>query len=242
MTKILICDDDSVFANKLSCKIRKVLDEMRRPAQIYIFQYAEEIPPKLLSECDIAILDVDFYKKKYTGIDIARQIRKIQKEAIIIFVTNYPEYAPEGYEVQAFRYLLKNEIGSKLKRYLLQSFVRLSETKRYFQIPQAGDVVTISLDSILYIEAQLHLVVVHMSETNAGNPTTYSYYSTLSSIEEELSHQGFLRIHKSYLVNMRHLQKYMSKEAVLSDGTSLKVSEKNYAEQKKKYLLWKGRQ
>lgn len=242
MTKILICDDDRTFANRLSCEIRNILEEICKPAQIHTFQYAEDIPPKFLSECDIAFLDIDFSEKKYTGIDIARQIRKLQKDAVIIFVTNFPEYAPEGYEVQAFRYLLKNEIKSKLQRYLLQSYAKLSEIKRYFHIPLAGDMVTLSLDDILYIEAQLHLVEVHVYGANTCMSTTYSFYSTLSRLEAELSNQGFLRIHKSYLVNMRYLHKYMSKEALLADGTSLKVSEKNYAEQKKKYLLWKGRQ
>lgn len=74
----------------------------------------ERIPDSILSGCDIAFLDIDFEGKRYNGIDIARRIRSKRKDAVIIFVTNYIEYAPEGYEINAFRYVLKSEISRKL--------------------------------------------------------------------------------------------------------------------------------
>lgn len=64
--------------------------------------------------------------------------------------------------------------------------------------------------------------------------------TSLSSLEDRLASYGFLRIHKSYLVNMRCIRKLRSRECLLSDGTVLAVSERNYTQQKQKYLLWKG--
>ena len=121
MVKMLICDDDSVFATKLRELIREFLKGTGISAQIEVFQCKEDIPDAVFSKCDIAFLDIDFSGKTYTGIDIARRVRNACKNAVIIFVTNYPSYAPEGYEVQAFRYLLKNEMPQKLKRYLTQA-------------------------------------------------------------------------------------------------------------------------
>ena len=242
MNKILRCDDDHNFATKLSFEIRRILGNDGKKLQIYIFEHAEDIPKRHLAECDIAFLDIDFAGKEYTGIDIARQVRKFQSNAVIIFVTNFSEYAPEGYEVQAFRYLLKNEINKKLKPYLIQAFTQLTTVKKVFPITVSGDVINLPMDSILYMESQLHIVVAHMINQDSKISPTYSFYSTLGNIENQLSTEGFLRIHKSYLVNMKHIIKFQCKEAVLSDGTILKVSEKNYSEQKKKYLLWKGRQ
>ena len=66
--------------------------------------------------------------------------------------------------------------------------------------------------------------------------------ATLTSLESELEAHGFLRIHKSFLVNMQHIRKVRSRECLLTDGTTLAVSEKNYSQQKQKYLLWKGLQ
>ncbi len=70
----------------------------------------EEISTQILSSADIAFLDVDYSGKNYNGMDIARKLRSLRKDTVIIFVTNFIEYAPEGYEVQAFRYILKREI------------------------------------------------------------------------------------------------------------------------------------
>ena len=242
MYKILICDDDANFAFTLNKKIRAVLDDLGKPAQIHTCNDVDDISRNLWVNCDIALLDIDFPGKDYTGIDIAKRLRKEQSNAIIIFTTDFPEYAPEGYEVQAFRYLLKDEVNTKLKRYLAESFLQLAKTKRKFQITIGKEVFNLPIDDILYLEAQLHTVVVYVSRGNCSSPETYSFYSTLTSLEEELSPLGFLRIHKSYLVNMKHLVSYMCNEAVISNGTILKVSEKNYAVQKKKYLFWKGRQ
>lgn len=242
MNKILICDDDRSFSMQLCSEIRQIMGSASQKIQIRTFVHAEDIPKDYLADCDIAFLDIDFAGKSYTGIDIARHLRKLQSNAIIIFVTNFPEYAPEGYEVQAFRYLLKNEIRKKLKPYLLQAFSQLTTAKKVLPISTSGDIVNLPMDSILYIESQLHIVIAHMISNDPKIAPKYTFYSTISSLEEQLGSEGFLRIHKSYLVNMKHITKFQCKEAVLIDGTVLKVSEKNYSGQKKKYLLWKGRQ
>ena len=237
--KILICDDDIRFAQQLCSQVRTVLQALNKSAQIHTVQWAEEIPDTLLENCDIAFLDIDFTGKNYTGIDIARHLRTKQKNAVIIFVTNFPEYAPEGYEVHAFRYLLKSAVGAKLPVYLAQALEQMESTGQTLQINLSGDTVRIPVENIAYIESQLHEVALFL--LNGGKDPAYRFYASISTLEETLAPQGFLRIHKSYLVNMRHIQKYQCKEAVLTDGTMLRVSEKNYAQQKKQYLLWKGR-
>jgi len=239
MIKILICDDDSRFAQQLGGQIRTVLQTLNKAAQIHTAQWAEQIPEALLENCDIAFLDIDFTGKNYTGIDIARHLRSKQNSTVIIFVTNFPEYAPEGYEVHAFRYLLKSSVAAKLPTYLTQALEQLESAAQTLQISLSGDTVRVPIENIAYIEAQLHEVALYL--LNGGSNPAYRFYASISALEETLAPQGFLRIHKSYLVNMRHISKYQCKEAELSDGTKLRVSEKNYAQQKKQYLLWKGR-
>ena len=98
------------------------------------------------------------------------------------------------------------------------------------------------LTDVLYMESQGHQIIIHIQKTGAKTPQLYRFYASLGSLECQLCTQGFLRIQKSYLVNMRHIQKYRCNEAELDNGEKLPVSEKNYAEQKKQFLLWKGRQ
>lgn len=240
--RIVICDDDHPFLVSLRTNIRRVLKAHKMDAVIHIFEEAESIPDRILSSADIFFLDIDFREKEYNGIDIARKIRHQRQDSIIIFVTNYIEYAPAGYEVQAFRYCLKNEIHLKLEQYLLQTISKLKTEQETIQINISGEIITIPLTDILYIESQGHTAVIHIQKPGTQNQKAYKFYATLISLEQSLAERGFLRIQKSYLVNMRRMKRFQCTEAVLDNDIVLRVSEKNYAEAKKKYLLWKGRQ
>ena len=242
MIRIVLCDDNQPFLASLRADIRKVLKTHKIDATIQVFENAESIPEHIFASSDVFFLDIDFSGKEYTGIDIARKIRQLRQDSIIIFVTNFIEYAPEGYEVQAFRYVLKNEIHLKLEQYLLQTISKLKSEQEVMQINISGEIITIPLNDILFIESQGHAAVIHVLKSASQAVKSYRFYATLTSLEQRLSSQGFLRIQKSYLVNMRRLKKYQCTEAILDNGTVLRVSEKNYAEQKKQYLLWKGRQ
>lgn len=242
MIRIVLCDDNQDFLVSLETDIRAVLKAHGIDAILHLFGNADSIPEHILASADIFFLDIDFEGKEYTGIDIARNIRQFQRDSIIVFVTNYIEYAPEGYEVQAFRYCLKNEIHFKLEQYLLQTISKLNSVKEMMQINISGETISIALSDILYIESQGHAAVIHVLNPGSRTGKTYKFYATLTSLEERLSEQGFLRIQKSYLANMRRMKRFGCNEAVFDNGTVLPVSEKNYAEQKKKYLLWKGRQ
>lgn len=242
MIQIVLCDDTPQFLSSLRDNIRMILNTHGVESTLHCYVNIDSIPENTLASADVFFLDIDFSGKEYTGIDLARRIRRFRQDSIIIFVTNYIEYAPEGYEVQAFRYCLKSEIHNKLEAYLLQTISRLNAGQETLRISISGEIITVPLSDILYIESQGHAAVIHALKPDFQSARTYRFYATLTSLEEQLSSQGFLRIQKSYLVNMKRLKRFGCSEAVLDNGTVLPVSEKNYAKQKKQYLLWKGRQ
>lgn len=182
----------------------------------------------------MAFLDIDYESENRNGIDIARTLREANSRALIFFVTNYIDYAPAGYEVQAFRYILKRDIGEVLERYILQAMENMAEGQEFLRLWDQEQTVDLPLEQISYLEVLDHYVSIH----TVGD--TYTLGATLSSMESVMEAHGFLRVHKSYLVNMAHIRKFRSRECVLTDGTALAVSEKNYSQQKQKYLLWKG--
>ncbi len=240
MIRIILCDDNQVFLESLRVAIRAILKKNKTESVIHTFASAEAIPASLLPIADIFFLDIDFVDKKYTGIDIAKKVRNVNETAVIIFVTNYIEYAPEGYEVQAFRYVLKSEVHSKLERFLQQALEKLQVVQETIILNISGETIVLPLADILYIESQAHTAVIYTQVPGTSKSKEYKLYATLTSLERQLESQGFLRIQKSFLVNMRRIQKYQCTEAILDTGKALKVSQKSYAEQKKKYLLWKG--
>lgn len=239
MLSILICDDDIGMVDRMRAIVESVLQENDKKARIHTFTDASLVSDQLLSGCDIALLDIDFEEAGYNGMDIARRLRTFRSDTVIIFVTNFIEYAPEGYEVQAFRYVLKRDIDNDLEPNLLLALKNLNRETLPIQIN--GEVKNLLLDDILYLEVQQHNVTAVMrQQTQDKKQTEYNFYASLSELEQRLEPLGFLRIHKSYLVNMKYIKKFQCREALLTNGITIRVGEKSYAENKQKYLLWKG--
>lgn len=231
--RLLLCDDDEVFLEALQHEIARVLERLNMKAAITAFRSPREIPAEAFAACDMAFLDIDFEKEEQNGIDIARRLRQENRHALIFFVTNFVDYAPAGYEVQAFRYILKREMSTVLERYILQAVETMAEGQEYLRLRDKEVSVDIPLEQISYLEVLDHYVSIHAVEK------AYTLGATLSGLERELEMHGFLRIHKSYLVNMRCIYKFRCRECLLEDGTVLAVGAKNYAQQKEKYLMWK---
>ena len=232
--KIILCDDNPYILTKVQDEIERIFTKLNMTAGIRPFDRPADIPEDLLADCDMAFFDIDFENEEQNGIDIARALRQVNDHALVFFVTNFIEYAPAGYEVQAFRYILKRDMGEVLERYLMQAMEQLAEDREYLCLRDRVETAELPLDEIVYLEVIDHEVSVHSENA------LHSVHATLSGLEKQLENRGFLRIHKSYLVNMRFIRKFRSRECLLSDGTTLAVSEKNYAHQKQKYLLWKG--
>lgn len=234
--RILLCDDDPVFQSALHSEIQRAFERLNLSCAISRCHSPQALTSELLTDCDMAFLDIDFESEDQNGIDIARSLRQRNSHALIFFVTNYIDYAPAGYEVQAFRYILKRDMTDVLERYILQALESMADDLRILRLRDREQTIDLPLDQISYLEVLDHSVSIHTGQT------AYTISATLTSLESELEAHGFLRIHKSYLVNMQYIRKFRSRECLLTDGTTLAVSEKNYSQQKQKYLLWKGLQ
>lgn len=233
--RVLICDDDGASLLRIHQKAESVFEKLNTMVSFDLFDQAAEITMEQLRDCNIALLDIDLEGQGHSGIDVARRLRAVNGSALILFITNFIEYAPEGYEVQAFRYILKRDLDAVLSRYLMQALEQLSDAGDVLRLQSKGEILDIPVESILYLEVLGHSVSVFVQSGEA-----HTVNASLSSFERQLETHGFLRIHKSYLVNMRHIKKFQCRELTLDNGTALRVSEKSYAEQKGKYLLWKG--
>lgn len=238
MHRVILCDDDERFLEELHDIVKTNLDKRSVLAKIHSFCDPSQIGDQILESCDVAVLDIDFPAGRTSGLDLARKIRQKRDDTIIIFLTNYVEYAVEGYEVQAFRYLLKCDVKVKLPEYLFLAFNRFSQTRRTVKIKVYGELIDIPVSEITYIEVAQHQSILHVK--NEKNERQYTCYKSLTDLESELKEQGFLRTHKSYLVNMRHIKVFLYDGLTLQDGTKLRVGGKMYATQKERYLLWKG--
>jgi two-component system LytT family response regulator len=156
-----------------------------------------------LRQYEVDILFIDIQMPGISGLEF---IRSLKRKPAIIFTTAYPNYAIEGFEVDAIDYLLKPISLERFLKAVDKIYARLtipenSEQKhvlekKFFFVKSNSDLIKIDYDSIYYVEGLENYVKIHCE-----NRCTISF-STMKGMEDLLSPHRFLRIHRSYLINL----------------------------------------
>ena len=235
MLHILICDDEPSFTNLLKQSLETLPEYEKRSMVIQCVNEPQSISKPMVEKADIIFLDVDI--GGVNGMEFAKHLRAIRRDFILIFVTNYGEYAAEGYEVDAFRFLPKLQLSEKLPRYFAQALAECERKKRVIHLVCGGESFSVRLDELVSVKTEGRVLLFCF---DTPHPPALRCRSTLQALEQQLSAHGFLRIHKSYLVNMQFVKLLQTKGAVLTTGESLPLSLHNYRAIKTKYLEWKG--
>lgn len=174
------------------------------------------------------VLFMDIMLGDSNGADICKEMRKNGYTGTIIFLTGSSEYAVFGYELDARGYILK-PYKAKLIHETLDRILRNSGAEAY-TIKVYNQIIRIPIADILYLESQNTKCVIH-----CVNNITYTIYKKLSDVEAELSGNGFLRSHRSYLVNMSAIVSAKT-SFLLTNGESVPIRTKNAKEIKNTYL------
>lgn len=212
--RVAICDDENI---QLSIT-KSSLETAYKSLDLVIDTYTSGV--KLLGAVDtvhydLIILDIEM--PGLNGIDTAKRLRKIEERTAIVFLTSHVEYALEGYEVNALRYLTKPANPEKLSEIITYLIEQKKKDKRIL-LRNSEDVEMVCVADIYYMEAQDQMIRV---VTSKGE---YRNRYNLGDYERELSACGLFRIHRGYLVNLGHVTRMMGREIVMEDGASLPVS------------------
>lgn len=234
---IVICDDEPEFAEQLT-RLVKVIGAKKD----WSLQCEAFFSPHALLKADLASVQVvflDIEMPEMDGLEVAQQLRARYPDIIIVFVSSWIKYAPSVFGVNAFRYLLKNSVKEELEPCFDAIQEQVLAGRESISIKTKDKPVDVSLNDILYFEGTpKRIVLLHFKAENAPH---LECMGKLSDFEDALRDKGFLRIQKSFLVNITYVDKMKNYTAFLRTGTELKVSEKNYSALCKQYLMWKGR-
>lgn len=237
MINIIICDDDNLFLNTLENKLRSYFKSKKDiPCRITRYDSIESLLQSNITQTDIIVLDVRF--KSMNGIEAAAILRKLSLHFILIFISGFIEYAPAGYKVNASRYILKEQLDIFFEEAIDEALFQLGYQRNFISLKFIGYECneTIYTDSILFIESRLH--EVHFNFTNGDS----SYlYDTLNAIQSKLPSDEFIRIHQSYLVNLKYFLDARNYHAVLCGDFKLPISQKLFSKVKKQLFLYRGK-
>ncbi len=188
---VALCDDDVIFLDYLENKLSDY------NCQIFKYSNTEDIKNST-AVFDIAFLDIEFTDNE-TGFDVVRFLRMKNDKCIVSFFTNYAKYAIKGYRYDAFRYILKKEPEQLINKYIKEVFTEYFRRHKVIKGSYKDKSFAVYIDDILYIEVYNHILIIH---TKKG---TFELYKQIKDIENELCDFGFIRCHRSYMVNCQQI-------------------------------------
>ncbi|MEG1801539.1 MAG: LytTR family transcriptional regulator DNA-binding domain-containing protein, partial [Oscillospiraceae bacterium] len=141
-----------------------------------------------------------------------------------------------GYEVMAFRYLLKPTLDKTFKDCMVAVKEKIHSQNEKVLIKADKGYVKILINDILYIESCNRKLMVYL--INEKEP--HIYYDKLDDVDVKLQNKGFLRVQKSYLINMEHTMKISNYVATLKNGVLVSTKKEGYAPMRDTFIQWKG--
>ncbi len=220
--RIAVCDDVKTERQKVIEALKTVLKDF----SINEFNDGNElIKSHAHLPYDLIILDI--LMPKINGIDTAAILRSTDRKTPVVFLSSSEEFGVLSYRVLAFDYLLKpidqEQLKSCIKRLLSQR-----KKKHYITVAYSGTETKILLSNIQCLESNLRKVIFTLSENKE-----IEIAGKLSDFEDYLLRHGFCRCHKSYLVNMEHIDCIDGDTFHLTDGKTVKIS-RSYSQNAKK--------
>lgn len=210
---IAICDDEQVFLRQLH---RKIADLKIPDCQIHEFSSGKELLSSFIKGMyEVIILDVEM--PELNGLQTAEKIRQTDKSVIISFLTNYAEFAVKGYDVGAFRYILKNQPDYVYTKQLNSIIAECQQRFRTFTFNNKNLSFKFRLTDILYFEG--HRRKVSLFTVNGE----LEYGGDFSTVCGELLKYNFAIINRGILVNLDHIQNITKYDIILSNGRKIPI-------------------
>ena len=210
--KICICDDSSEERAFINALVREWSQQSGTDvsvcefpaAEAFLFEYEDLVP-------DLVLLDIEM--PGMNGVALAKRLRERNKLIQIIFITGFSEYIAEGYEVAALHYLIKPVSPKKLFSTLDRALEKQEIDGRKIVFKTSAETVQLLLYEIRYIEVMKNYITVYAEGS-------YTVKRTLKEIERELD-ERFLRVGRSYIVNLHYVSRVTRSEIFLRGGESV---------------------
>lgn len=237
MIKIAVCDDEEKHVKK----IINLLKQNFTDQGISIYEIDPYISGEEFLNCsnllDYDVIFLDINMPDINGLEVAEKLRHKNPNILLVFITAFMDYALEGYKLEAMRFLLKDMLEEMLPECIEAVIRKLSLQAKKIEYNFIEGSRNVSVDSILYIESQMHKLLFNLFEFK---PARYSLYGKLDDIELKLATYGFLRIHKSFLVNTKYILNIANYKVQLYDGRQLPVPREKFQFVKERYYEIKG--
>lgn len=230
--RIAVCDDETFALDVIREAIGKVLQEKKVQGEVRTFINAESLEKKMREvSFDLLLLDIDM--PVVDGIAFGKKLRGQRNKVDIIYVSSREDKVFDSLRVNPYGFIRKNHFLEDIPQVLGGYLDQREDGKESRVVLQLKDQTeTVNIEDILFIEGARKYQQFYI----AGREKLLAVRKQMQELEEEFKDYGFIRIHKGYLVNYKHIQVFKENDVVLDNGMSLPMSRRKAAEVKDYYM------
>lgn len=228
MISIAICDDDSRMRSYLEIELRKSMGYFGEKSYIEIFSNAQACLQQLKEKkFDLLLLDIEM--PQMSGFSLAKRIQEKRgfPEISIIFVSAYENLVFDSYNYDALWFVRKKNLEVDLKKAIKKYLDYIYYAQLSFLVKNKTDAFKILYQDIFYFESNVHDIFIKTVDC------TYQMGGSLKNLEREMAPNQFIRIHKSFLANIRHIYAINKDTITLTDNSMIPLSKERRAKVKK---------
>ncbi|MGF7050672.1 DNA-binding LytR/AlgR family response regulator [Paenibacillus sp. DS2015] len=221
MIRICICDDEQLHSSKLE---KIIMDSaglyQNIELDIDIYGSGKSLLEALNTrneEYQILFLDIEM--GYLNGIEVAREIRKIDKNMIIIYVTSYDNYTMESFEVSPFRYILKPIQEEQISKVLLHAIDEVTRNNQYLFFKSQNLNYQIKSETILSILSEKGRIIHVITSDDE-----FSFYGTIKEVEEMVDPSSFIKVNQGTILNLNYIHIISGTDVILTNKENFAIS------------------
>jgi len=226
--QIAVCDDEKAHREHLINLVDQWHEKREIRCKVFAFGSGQALMETSEENFDLIFLDILMDGKD--GMQVARFFRERGNQAKIVFITSCADFVFKGYEVEAFRYLMKPYRKEQIMEALEKCYDGIRSED--LAIRSGATVYNVNYRDIFYVEAQGRnsVIVLEHQKIHAA--------MGISDLEKQLPQDIFYRCQKSFIVNLRQIASVSRYEAALKNGIVIPVSRTRWAELRDKMIRY----
>lgn len=210
-----ICDDENVIRDKIE---KICINETKKYCEDVVIQKYSDGREVLEKDFDILILDIEM--EDVDGIVVKNYFQKRKKDTIIIFVTSHNEMMSQAFGVNVMGFVAKSYLDNQLQVMLDGAMKRVMNTV---------SIEGVDSRKVCYIQAEHIYNILHLE-----NETEVSVRCSSADLEKMLEGVGFIRVHRTYIINMAYVD-HIKDKTVLVNKREIPVSARLKSRLSKEY-------
>ncbi|MGL6173379.1 MAG: LytR/AlgR family response regulator transcription factor [Cellulosilyticaceae bacterium] len=241
MINIAICEDNDLDRKILEQYLQEVMENKLKKGKIesYLISTYTNGTDIMndLEKHKYHLVFLDMYMGDMIGIEIAKKIRSLDGQTLIIFVTSSRDFAIEGYSVRAYHYLLKPIMKIQVIDTIESAIDHILEKEdRYLLLPTLEGISKIKLQDLYYIECVARKTLIVMKDEKFT--CTYN----INTMEEKLNNMGFVRCHRSFIINLNYISSLRTGSILMENDEEVLLSKYRQKEVRTKFTEYLGGQ